>query len=101
EANPQLLNFSRNRGVLTLNQMPGFSYPGGDTDVNLHNNGEGVFEGCASTPLLSNSGFLVQEGGDFIQKEYFKVVAITDDTGLVTYFEFTEVSTFKQVQGNR
>jgi hypothetical protein len=56
-----------------------------------------VYEGCAMSPLLKNFGFLVQEGGDFVQREFFKAYAETDDGGNVTFFEWTEVSTFKNV----
>jgi hypothetical protein len=55
------------------------------------------FEGCAISPLLKNFGVLVQEGGDFVQREFFKAYAETDDGGNVSFFEWTEVSTFKNV----
>jgi hypothetical protein len=46
------------------------------------------------SPLLANFGFTVQEGGDFVQREYFKASATTDANGTVTFFEWTEISTF-------
>lgn len=55
------------------------------------------FEGCAISPLLKNFGFVVQEGGDFVQREFFKAYAETDLDGNVNFFEWTEVSTFKNV----
>jgi hypothetical protein len=58
----------------------------------------GTYEGCAVSPLLRNFGVVVAEGGDFVQKEYFKAYAETDADGNVTFFETTEVSTFKNVR---
>lgn len=62
--------------------------------------GDGVYEGCAKTPLLKNFGFVVPEGGDFVQKEYFKAYAETDANGVVTFYEWTEISTFKNTDPN-
>ena len=44
--------------------------------------------------MLKNFGFVVPEGGDFVQIEYFKAYATVDSAGTVTFFEWTEVSTF-------
>ena len=60
-----------------------------------HPDGDGLFEGCATRPLIKNFGFVKPEGGDFVQSEYFKGYAETDTDGTVTFFEWTEVSTFK------
>lgn len=98
--------FSGNRGEIVLtgdtsNDPPLFALPGkgeGQVRINLHDpDGDGVFEGCAKSPLLKNFGFVVPEGGDFVQIEYFKAYAVVDDDGTVTFFEWTEVSTFSNV----
>lgn len=49
------------------------------------------------SPLLRNFGFVVPEGGDFVQQEYFKAVVEVDGFDTVLFFEWTEVSTFKNV----
>jgi hypothetical protein len=98
--------FSHNRGEIVLtgdtsNDPPLFKLPGqgaGQVRINLHDSDkDGVFEGCAESPLLKNFGVVVQEGGDYVQQEYFKAYAEVDDSGTVTFFEWTEVSTFKNV----
>jgi hypothetical protein len=95
--------FSGNRGEIILtgdtsNVPPLIALPGkgaGQIRINLHDpDGDGVFEGCAVSPMLKNYGYVVPEGGDFVQKEYFKAYATVDATGTVTFFEWTEVSTF-------
>jgi hypothetical protein len=96
--------FKGRRGEITLtgdtaNDPPLFALPGageGQVRINLHDpDGDGIFEGCASSPLLKNFGFVKPEGGDFVQSDYFKAYADTDTDGTVTFFEWTEVSTFK------
>lgn len=96
--------FSGNRGEIVLtgdsnNDPPLFALPGkneGQVRINLHDSdGDGVFEGCAKSPLLKNFGFVKPEGGDFVQREYFKASATVDASGTVTFFEWTEISTFK------
>jgi hypothetical protein len=95
--------FSGKRGEIVLtgdtsNDPPLFALPGkdeGQVRINLHDaDGDGVFEGCAKSPLLKNFGFVVPEGGDFVQKEYFKAYAEVDDDGTVIFFEWTEISVF-------
>jgi len=96
--------FSGKRGEIVLtgdtsNVPPLFALPGqgaGQVRINLHDpDGDGIFEGCAKSPLLKNFGWVVPEGGDFVQQEYFKAYAIVDSTtGTVTFFEWTEISTF-------
>lgn len=97
--------FDGNQGEITLtgdssNDPPLFRLPGageGQVRINLHDpDGDGIFEGCASRPMLKNFGFVKPEGGDFVQSEYFKAYAETDFDGTVIFFEWTEVSTFKQ-----
>ena len=95
--------FSGKRGEIVLTGdtsiPPLFALPGkgaGQVRINLHDpDGDGVFEGCAVSPMLKNYGYVVPEGGDFVQKEYFKAYARVDPTtGTVIFFEWTEVSTF-------
>lgn len=96
--------FKGRRGEITLtgdtvNDPPLFALPGageGSVRINLHDpDADGNFEGCAESPLLKNFGFVKPEGGDFVQVEYFKGYAEVDANGIVTFFEWTEVSTFK------
>ena len=96
--------FSGNRGEIVLtgdtsSDPPLFALPGqgeGQVRINLHDSDkDGTFEGCAKSPLLKNFGFVKPEGGDFVQQEYFKAFATVDTDGVVTFFEWTEVSTFK------
>jgi hypothetical protein len=100
---PGTIVFRGNRGEIVLtgdtsNDPPLFALPGkgaGQVRINLHDaDGDGTFEGCAKSPMLKNFGFVVPEGGDFVQIEYFKAYAETDAAGTVTFFEWTEVSTF-------
>ena len=95
--------FKGRRGDITLtgdtvNTPPLFALPGageGSVRINLHDpDGNGTFEGCAESPLLKNFGFVKPEGGDFVQVDYFKAIADVDAFGIVTFFEWTEVSTF-------
>jgi len=83
----------------TSNIPPLFKLPGagaGAVRINLHDpDNDGTFEGCAKTPLLKNFGVVKPEGGDFVQQEYFKAYAETDVDGTVIFFEWTEISTFK------
>jgi len=99
--------FSHNRGEITLtgdtsNDPPLFKLPGageGEVRINMlqYPFAPGIFEGCAASPLLKNFGFDVPEGGDFVQVEYFKAYATVDPAGTVTFFEWTEISTFKNI----
>lgn len=95
--------FSGRRGEIILtgdtsNDPPLFALPGkgeGEVQINLSDpDKDGIYEGCATSPLLKNFGFVKPEGGDFVQKEYFKAYAETDNDGTVTFFEWTEISTF-------
>ena len=99
-----VITFSGKRGEIILtgdtsNDPPLFKLPGegeGEVRINLHDpDGDGIFEGCAKSPMLKNFGFVVPEGGDFVQIEYFKAYAEVDEDGTVTFFEWTEISTFK------
>jgi len=99
-----VITFSGKRGeiILTgdpLNDPPVFKLPGegeGEVRINLSDpDGDGIFEGCAKSPLLKNFGWVVPEGGDFVQIEYFKAYAEVDEDGTVIFFEWTEISTFK------
>lgn len=100
---PGAIVFKGRRGDITLtgdtvNDPPLFALPGageGNVRINLHDpDGDGTFEGCAESPLLKNFGFVKPEGGDFVQVEFFKAIADVDASGIVTFFEWTEVSTF-------
>ncbi len=91
------------RGDITLtgdtgNVPPLFKLPGagaGTVRINIQDpDGDGTYEGCAKSAFLKNFGFVKPEGGDFVQREYLKAVAVVDMTGKVTFFEWTEVSTF-------
>lgn len=102
-----ILTFKGRHGVIILtgdaeNDPPLFALPGageGEVRINMSDpDGEGVFEGCAERPLLKNFGFVKPEGGDFVQIDYFKAYAETDMDGTVTFFEWTEVSTFKNTE---
>jgi len=83
----------------TSNDPPLFALPGkgeGTVRINVQDpDGDGRYEGCAQSPLLRNFGFVRPEGGDFIQQELFKAVVDVNADGTVTFFEWTEVSTFK------
>ena len=90
--------FSGNRGEIILSGGPGFELPGegfGQVRINVHDpDGDGTFEGCAKIPFVVRP-FLVTQGGDFLEEEYFKAHAVVDASGTVTFFEWTEISTFK------
>ncbi|MBE9512737.1 MAG: hypothetical protein IMY77_01565 [Chloroflexi bacterium] len=94
--------FSGKRGEIVLTGdtsiPPLFALPGkgaGQVRINLHDpDGDGTFEGCAKSPMLKNYGYVVPEGGDFVQIEYFKAYAVVDSAGTVTFYEWTEISTF-------
>jgi len=95
--------FSGKRGEIVLtgdtsNDPPLFALPGkgaGQVRINMHDpDGDGIFEGCAKSPLIKNFGFVVPEGGNFVQQEYFKAYAVVDGSGTVTFYEWTEISTF-------
>lgn len=91
-----VLTFKGRNGSIVLSDGPGFSLPGGSIRINVHDpDGDGIYTGCAKSPLLENQGFVVAEGGDFVQREYFKVSATTNSDGVVTSYEWTEISTFK------
>lgn len=96
--------FHDRRGELVLSgdtssDPPRFALPGkGAGSVRIHlrdANGDGVYEGCAKSPYLKNFGVLVTEGGDFVQHNLFKAYAKVDSDGKVTFFEWTEVASFK------
>jgi hypothetical protein len=93
------LVFSGRRGEIVLSGGAQFNLPGqGDGRVRItvsDADRDGIFEGCAKTPQLTNFGFTVAEGGDFVQREYFKAYAQVDGDGTVTFYEWTEISTFK------
>lgn len=100
----EIIIFSGKRGEIILtgdtsNDPPLFKLPGegeGEVRINLHDpDGDGIFEGCAKSPLLKNFGYVVAEGGDYVQIEYFKAYAEVDEDGTVTFFKWTEISTFK------
>ena len=93
------LVFKGRRGEIVLSGSEGqFELPGkdgGQIRINVHDaDGDGTFEGCAKSPLTKNFGFVKPEGGDFVQREYFKAYAETDGDGNVDFYEWTEVSTF-------
>ena len=81
------------------NDPPLFELPGageGCVRINVHDpDKNGIYEGCVQSRLLWNFGFPVLEGGDFVQQEFFKAYVEVDGNGTVTFFEWTEVSTFK------
>lgn len=98
-----LMLFIGKRGQIVLsgdtaNDPPLFALPGageGSVRINVQDpDGDGRYEGCAMSPLLKNFGFVKPEGGDFVQQELFKAVADVDENGTVTFFEWTEISTF-------
>ncbi|CAN5664012.1 hypothetical protein BH23CHL2_BH23CHL2_10430 [soil metagenome] len=97
-----VLEFNGRHGVIVVSGGDLFNLPGQDngevrinmTRVGTSDDGGHIYEGCAKTPQITNFGFTVQEGGDFVQQEYFKAYAETDSTGTVTFYEWTEVSTF-------
>lgn len=90
--------FKGRHGVIILGGGDLFQLPGegnGSVRINVHDpDGDGIYEGCAKSPQITNFGFTVQEGGDFVQQEYFKGWAEVDDDGTVLSFEWTEISTF-------
>lgn len=102
DAQDDVLQFSGPRGVITLTGGDEFQLPGpdnGEVHINLtrvgpSDAGGNIYEGCAKAPQLTNFGFTVVEGGDFVQQEYFKVYAETDASGTVVFYEWTEISTF-------
>ena len=85
----------------TANDPPLFKLPGageGTVRINVHDpDQDGWYDGCAESPLLRNFGFVVPEGGDFVQQEFFKAIVHVRSDGTVDFFEWTEVSTFKNV----
>lgn len=104
-----VMTFIGRRGEIILtgdtsNDPPRFALPGkgeGAVRINVQDpDGDGRYEGCAQSPLLRNFGFVRPEGGDFVQQEYFKAVADVDADGTITFFEWTEVSTFKNTDPN-
>lgn len=89
------LVFKGRNGAIVLSSGGGFTLPGEEIRINVHDqDGDGIYVGCAESPLIENFGFTVPEGGDFVQREYFKAYAETDGDGVVTFYEWTEVSTF-------
>lgn len=96
------LQFMRNRGEIILSGHPNFRLPGpgdgGELRINMRRvateNGDGIYEGCATTPFLTLFGFLVPEGGDFVQRDYFKAWARANEQGEVNEWEWTEITTF-------
>jgi hypothetical protein len=93
--------FGARHGELTLGGGDEFQLPGqdnGQVHINMQfvgtDGGDRLYEGCANTPQLTNFGFTVKEGGDFVQQEYFKAWARADADGNVTEYEWTEISTF-------
>ncbi|MGD8374799.1 MAG: hypothetical protein PVF68_01555 [Acidobacteriota bacterium] len=102
-----LLVFKKRKGEIVLHgdrsaDPPRFALPGtdgGTVRIPMHDpDGDGVFVGCSSSPWLKNYGLLVSEGGDFLQQNRYKAFAVTDENGVVTAFEWTEVAMFKQVK---
>lgn len=97
----EILEFNGPHGVIVLSGGEEFQLPGegtGEIRINVHDpERDGTYEGCAKTRQLTNFGFSNVEGGDFVQQELFKVYAETDDDGVVIFYEFTEISTFKNV----
>ena len=102
-----VMKFRSGRGELVLHgdtaaDPPRFALPGngaGTVRIPLRDpDGDGVFEGCASSPWLKNFGVLVPEGGDFLQHMLYKAYATTDANGVVTMFEWTETAVFKKVK---
>lgn len=93
--------FQRNHGTINLSvdEFPAIEAPDGALKINLRfvgmDSGDRIYEGCGKSPLLANFGFVVPEGGDFVQQELFKLWARTDGDFNVLEWEFTEVSTFK------
>lgn len=99
----EVLMFGGRRGEIVLtgdgeNDPPLFALPGqggGEIRITVTDaDGDGDYEGCAKSPLLKNFGFTIPEGGDFVQREYFKAYAEVDANGVVTSYEWTEISTF-------
>jgi len=89
------LTFDGRNGAIVLSSGDGFTLPGEEIRINVRDqDGDGTYVGCAQSPLIENFGFTVPEGGDFVQREYFKAYAETDGDGVVTFYEWTEVSTF-------
>lgn len=89
------LVFDGRNGAIVLSSGSGFTLPGSEIRINVHDpEGDGTYVGCAQSPLIENFGFTVPEGGDFVQREYFKAYAETDGDGVVSFYEWTEVSTF-------
>ena len=96
--------FSGRRGEIVLtgdpfNEPPQFAMPGkgaGEVRISLHDpDRDGIYVGCAQSQLLENFGLPSPQEGGLVQREFFKVYAETDEDGVVTFFEWTEVSTFK------
>lgn len=99
------LTFKKRSGEITISGGALFNLPGhgnGQVRVNMRfvgtDGGDRIYQGCAKTPQLTNFGFTVQEGGDFVQQEYFKAWARADADGNVLEYEWTEISTFKNVR---
>lgn len=94
-------HFGKRHGEIVLDGGALFNLPGkgnGQVRIQLSDSDkDGIYEGCAKSPQLTNFGFTVKEGGPFVQQEYFKAWAETDDDGRVISYEWTEVSTFKNV----
>lgn len=93
--------FTKRSAHITLSGDDAFQLPGegnGGVRINMQDaDRDGIYEGCAKRLQLTNFGFSVTEGGDFVQHEYYKAWAETDENGRVTSYEWTEISTFHNV----
>lgn len=95
------LVFGKQHGEIVLSGGDEFQLPGQENGqvritmqyVGVVSDGR-IYEGCAKTPQLTNFGFTVKEGGDFVQQEYFKAWARTNGDYEVLEYEWTQVSTF-------
>lgn len=91
--------------AITLGGTPGFRLPGddeGSVRVPLEDAGDdGVYEGCARTPYVIDLGPLTADGGNLMQRDYLKLSAMVDSTGVVLYWEVTEISVFRDTGRQR